>query len=304
MTQTHYQTQYYSQDEHQLPRPPSETLPTMYDLPSEDPEELGLPDEFHDFQPKLLRETCKPKTYPAAECFIGTDLNLYYDSRHPLWHKRPDWFLCLGVTIADRQEDLRWSYVLWQESVSPFLVVELLSPGTEKDDLGSKVRELGKPPTKWEVYERILRVPFYVVYDRYENQLRVFTLRSGQYEQLALTTSEPKFWFEQLELGLGVWQGVHHGIEGKWLRWYDAAGNWVSTHSEARQTAETAQQRAEAAQQMAEAAQKSAEAEAEAERLARRSAIPRLVSLGLTPAQIAEAIGLSVSEVEEWMSPS
>jgi hypothetical protein len=31
-----------------------ETLPTMYDLPSEDPEEMGLPDEF---QPKLLRET-------------------------------------------------------------------------------------------------------------------------------------------------------------------------------------------------------------------------------------------------------
>jgi hypothetical protein len=29
------------------PRPPWETLPTMYDLPSENPEEPGLPDEFH-----------------------------------------------------------------------------------------------------------------------------------------------------------------------------------------------------------------------------------------------------------------
>jgi hypothetical protein len=27
---------------------PVNTLPTMYDLPSEDPEEMGLPDEFHD----------------------------------------------------------------------------------------------------------------------------------------------------------------------------------------------------------------------------------------------------------------
>jgi hypothetical protein len=39
------------------PRPPQEVLPTMYDLPSEDPEEPGLPDEFHDLQPQLLRES-------------------------------------------------------------------------------------------------------------------------------------------------------------------------------------------------------------------------------------------------------
>jgi hypothetical protein len=47
------------------PRPPWETLPTMYDLPSENPEEPGLPDEFHNFQPQLLRETCQSSlTYP------------------------------------------------------------------------------------------------------------------------------------------------------------------------------------------------------------------------------------------------
>ena len=39
------------------PRHPCEILPTMYDLPSEDPKEPGLPDEFHDYQPQLLRET-------------------------------------------------------------------------------------------------------------------------------------------------------------------------------------------------------------------------------------------------------
>jgi hypothetical protein len=34
---------------------PQKDWPTMYDLPSEDSEEMGLPDEFHDFQPELLR---------------------------------------------------------------------------------------------------------------------------------------------------------------------------------------------------------------------------------------------------------
>jgi hypothetical protein len=39
---------------HNNPAVPVNTLPTMYDLPSENAEEMGLPDEFHDFQPDLL----------------------------------------------------------------------------------------------------------------------------------------------------------------------------------------------------------------------------------------------------------
>jgi hypothetical protein len=45
------------------PRSPKEVLPTMYDLKSEDPEEPGLPDEFHDLQPELLRITFHPPSY-------------------------------------------------------------------------------------------------------------------------------------------------------------------------------------------------------------------------------------------------
>jgi hypothetical protein len=33
--------------------------------------------------------------------------------------------------------EMRLSYLVWQEGVDPFLVVELLSPGTESEDLGS-----------------------------------------------------------------------------------------------------------------------------------------------------------------------
>jgi Uma2 family endonuclease len=100
----------------------AETLPTMYDLPSESAEEMGLPDEFHDFQPDLLRETCTLST--TEDFFIGVDLNLYYDTKHPGWYKRPDWFLVLGVPASTSPADLRLSYVLWQEGVAPFLMVE------------------------------------------------------------------------------------------------------------------------------------------------------------------------------------
>ncbi|MFM2062727.1 MAG: hypothetical protein RLZZ507_2397 [Cyanobacteriota bacterium] len=45
------------------PLSPQEALPTMYDLPSENQEEPGLPDEFHLLQPELLRITFRPPTY-------------------------------------------------------------------------------------------------------------------------------------------------------------------------------------------------------------------------------------------------
>ena len=69
------------------PRPPHETLPTMYDLPSENPEEPGLPDEFHYLQPQLLSTTLQLANYSADEVFSVGDMNLYYDVRHPNWYK-------------------------------------------------------------------------------------------------------------------------------------------------------------------------------------------------------------------------
>jgi Uma2 family endonuclease len=284
-------------------KPVSDPLPTMYDLPSEDPEEPGLPDEFHDFQPKLLRETCVPPTYPQSEIFIGADLNLYYDKNHTGWYKRPDWFLCLGVTSGIEQKDMRLSYVIWQEAVSPFLVIELLSPGTEDEDLGQKVREIGKPPLKWEVYERILRVPYYVVYDRYVNEFRLFRLMPTKYQEMTLQNR--RFWFEELQLGLGVWDGLYQGKNGQWLRWYDGAGEWIPTEAEARQTEQQARVVLEvqlAVEQQAriatEARQMAAEQQAKLEAETRQLAIPRLASMGLTASQIAEALSLPVEDVE------
>jgi len=175
----------------------------MYDLPSELVGESGLPDEFHCIQADLLSETCQPIGCDPEEVLLASDLNLYYDPRHPQWYKRPDWYMVLGVPRATEQEDLRLSYLIWQEGISPFLVVELLSPGTESEDLGKRLREINQPPTKWQVYEQILRIPYYVVYDRYENNLRVFQLTAGRYEVIALTDS--RFWLDEVGLGLGLW---------------------------------------------------------------------------------------------------
>jgi Uma2 family endonuclease len=262
------------------PLPPSLTLPTMYDLPSEDPEEPGLPDEFHDLQPELLSTTLYLPSYRDNH-FIGTDLNLYYDVHHPLWYKRPDWFLALGVPRLYNYQDMRLSYVVWQEGVNPLMAVELLSPGTDQEDLGKREPILGKPPTKWEVYEKILRIPYYVIFDRYSDEMRAFHLQGDRYESISL--SEDKIWIPPLNLGLGSWYGAYRGIERLWLRWQAADGTWIETAEERAeaetQRAESELRRAEAETQRAEVELRRAEA-AEAELAALKA---RLRAQGIDP---------------------
>lgn len=101
-----------------------------------------------------------------------------------------------------------------------------------------------EPPRKWEVYEQILRIPYYVVFSRYTNQLRAFRMDGAHYQEIEL--QEPRVWMPELELGLGLWQGEYQGIERLWLRWYDAQGNWILTEAEQeRQRAEQAESRLE-----------------------------------------------------------
>ncbi|NCJ06712.1 hypothetical protein GS597_09370 [Synechococcales cyanobacterium C] len=221
------------------PRSARETLPTMYDLPSEDPEEPGLPDEYHYLQPHLLSATLQLTTYAADEVFSVGDMNLYYDVDHPLWHKRPDWFAVVGVPRLYEGREMRLSYVVWQERVNPFVVVELLSPGTEKEDLGQTERAPGAPPTKWQVYEQTLRVPYYILFDRYTNNLRAFHLVGGHYQPLDFT--KQRIQISEWSLSLGVWQGVYEGIERLWLRWFDSEGQLILS---AEERAEQAEERA------------------------------------------------------------
>ena len=265
------------------PLSPRETLPTMYDLPSEDAEDSGLPDEFHDLQPQLLSATLRLSGYARDQIFTGTDLNLYYDVRQPQWYKRPDWFLVVGVPRLYDGTDLRSSYVIWQEGVDPFVVVELLSPGTEKDDLGEYAEltdaapTVGNglvtretPPRKWEVYEQRLRVPYYIVFSRYTNQVRFFQLTGGRYQEQALDPAQPRLWIPELGLGLGLWQGAFEGVTRQWLRWYDSQENWIPTDAE-----------------------RATQAEAQLRQVALN-----LLQQGMTVEQVAQLTGLSLEQVQ------
>jgi Uma2 family endonuclease len=208
-------------------RPARETLPTMYDLPSEEVGDAGMPDEYHAQQSTLLKETFRPPAIPAGEVFSAIDMNLYYDDRHQSWYKRPDWFGVINVPRFHEGCVSRSSYVYWEEDEAPLIVVELLSPGTEKEDLGRRPRDANEAPTKWEVYEHILRVPYYAVFSGKSLELRIFQLGRGHYKEVI--GHNGRFWIPEAGLGLGLWQGRYDGLERLWLRWFDAQGNWIPT---------------------------------------------------------------------------
>jgi Uma2 family endonuclease len=323
-------------------RPLNPTLPTMYDLPSEDPEEPGLPDEFHDLQPQLLSRTLQLRHYTQDQCFTASDLNLYYDAEHLRWYKRPDWFLVVGVPRLYEGRDLRRSYVVWQEGQVPQVVVEFLSPGTEQEDLGrfydpsAQIPEPEgaiappletavvpsetpsgqriRPPQKFELYERQLQVPHYLVYSRYTRQLRYFKLIAGAYQECELKVEPPLIWLEDLEIGLGIWQGEFSGITSDWLRWCDLDGTWLLTDTEqervsreaAEQQAVTERQGREREQQAREREQQAREREQQAREQAEaqlQQAARNLLATGMPPTQVAQILGLSLAQVQDIASP-
>ncbi|MEO1683419.1 MAG: Uma2 family endonuclease [Cyanobacteria bacterium J06631_12] len=265
---------------------PRESLPTMYDLPSEFPDEPGLPDEFHDLQPQLLSRTLQLRDYPASNRFTGTDLNVYYDLNHTGWHKRPDWFLAVDVPRAyDESQHPRMSYVVWQELQVPAVVVEFLSLNTEKQDLGRFYGEADRivdeemlvknpasvpklltdeeraskqtPPDKFTVYEQYLKVPHYIVYSRYTSRLRYFRHNGSIYEEQAVRKDQvPAIWLPDLKIGLGVWDDYFEELVGPWLRWCDAEGRWFLTDTEKERIAKEEERAAkEAAERTARQAQ-------------------------------------------------
>ena len=56
-----------------------------------------------------------------------------------------------------------------------------------------------------------------------------------------------------IQLGLGLWQGFYGESDRVWLRWYDASGNWILTPEEReRQQAEQVRQEVERERQRTE----------------------------------------------------
>ena len=99
------------------------------------------------------------------------------------------------------------------------------------------------------MYEEILKIPNYIVYDWRTTQLRYFRLASDGYQEQHISPDNPQIWIPELNLGLGLRTEAFRGIVQPWLRWCDEMGNFFPTPTEiANATAELAQAQAADAQ--------------------------------------------------------
>ena len=80
------------------------------------------------------------------------------------------------------------------------------------------------------MYEQILRIPYYIVLDRYTNQLRAFHLVGGHYQPMEIV--DQRVMISEWKVSIGGWQGTHRSLQRPWLRWCDAENKLILTAEE------------------------------------------------------------------------
>lgn len=269
------------------------------------PDHTQLPDSDGTFvknfqehpQSILLTDSIEPvlnQLHPDGNYAIGQDCGIYWRQTEPpeKGAEAPDWFYVPDVPPL-LQGEIRRSYVLWKEFVAPWIAIEFASGnGSEERDRTPLLRtdkgEVTKPGKFW-VYERIIRIPYYAIYEIGRGHLEVYVLVKGSY-QLLEANEQGRYPIDRLGIELGVWTGEYLRQEQTWLRWWDNQGQLLPTGRELATQAQAltvkaqemaAQEREIAVQEREIAAQAINAAQAERERANRLA--QQLKSLGIEP---------------------
>ncbi len=167
--------------------------------------------------------------------------------------KAPDWMYIAPVEPVNR---IRRSYTPHREGAVPPLVMEFLS----ESDCGEYSIRSSNGLGKWYFYERIIKIPTYVIFDPASGELEVFDLKNGAYVRQE-ADSNGRCFMEALNLRIGVWQGTREFYEGFWLRWWTDQGDMLLWPEEQAQVAQA--QAAQAQAQAQAAVDRATKAEAE-----------------------------------------
>jgi len=150
-----------------------------------------------------LISTLRERLAADPMAYVGGDMLLYYEPGNKHKVVAPDVFVTLGVP----KEPPRLNYIVWQEGKPPDAIIELTSKTTRARDEGPK-RTL---------YQDVLRIPEYFLFDPTEDYLRPslqgFRLVGDAYEPIEPVAGR----LPCQVLGLAL------GREGKMLRLYDPA---------------------------------------------------------------------------------
>ncbi len=167
------------------------------------------------------------KLHPDGNFCIGQDSGIYWRITDPPegGAVAPDWFYVPHVPPL-LNGVFRRSYVLWQEIVAPLIAIEFVSGS------GAEERDATPYQGKFWIYEQAIRIPFYAIFDAWQDLLEVYHLVDGRYESMAVNERG-----HYAIAPMGVELGILHR-EVPWLRWWDSQGNLLPTAQERAEQAE------------------------------------------------------------------
>ncbi|NEO70847.1 Uma2 family endonuclease [Moorena sp. SIO3H5] len=262
-------------------------------LPPPFPDHTQLPESDGSFvknfqehpQSILLTDSIGPvlkEIHPDGYYAIGQDCGIYWRETDPpeKGAEAPDWFYVPNVP-PKLDGEIRRSYVIWREYIAPLIALEFASGNgeEERDQTPLSRSEEGKvtKPGKFWVYEQIIRIAYYGIYEIKTGNLEVYEFLKGFYHKMK-PNERGHYPIEALGIELGLWQGTYQNQNQLWVRWWDNQGNLLLIGNE---QAEIERARAQKAEQ------------------AIFEAVPRFLKMGLTVEQVAEALSLSVEQVRE-----
>ena len=217
-----------------------ETAPQIV-LPPPFPDHTQLPESDGTFvknfqehpQSLILTDsigTILQQRHPDGQYCIGQDCGIYWRETDPpeKGAEAPDWFYVPNVP-PQLDGKIRRSYVLWREHIAPFIALEFASGnGDEERDRtpprNPSSEEVVQKPGKFWVYEQVMRIPFYGIYEINNEKLEVYHFVDGFYQKLT-PNERGHYAIAPLGVALGLWQGTYQNQTQSWLRWWDLQGN-------------------------------------------------------------------------------
>jgi Uma2 family endonuclease len=193
--------------------------------------------------------------------FVAGDLFWYPVEGRPNIVNAPDVMVVFGRPKGDRGSYQQWN----EEDIAPQVVFEILSPSNSQDEMDRKLL----------FYDRY-GVEEYYIYDPDRNRLRGWLRGEDGLDVIP-----------QMADWVSPRLGIRFALSEESWEFYRPDGERFLSYVEISQRFEEERQRVEEERQRADQAEQ-----------ARRDAVPRLLGMGLSVEQVAEALGLSMEEVQ------
>ncbi|MEH2281173.1 MAG: Uma2 family endonuclease [Nostoc sp.] len=208
-----------------------EKLPDDYKLPDDPVDNIN--------QPALaaaLTESLQLAGKISTNTLTTTNYGICVTLNNKIVIKAPDWAFIAKINVS--REEVTRSYTPQLQGDIPVIVMEFISD-TQEAEYSVKATY---PPGKWFFYERILKVPNYIIFEPDSGSVEMYRLQSTEQYILQEPDENQRHWIAEINLYVGIWQGTRENRTGKWLRWWDKQENLLLWGGE---LAEQERQRAE-----------------------------------------------------------